>query len=50
MDHFGPMRKKHAELKAKPAAVLEALEAGAKHAREVSGRTLDKVYKAVGLR
>lgn len=50
MDHFGAMRKKRAELEAKPGYVLEVLEAGAKHAQSLSSVTLDKVYKAVGLR
>lgn len=50
MDHFGAMRKKRAELEAKPDYVREVLDVGAKHARRVSEGTLDKVYKAVGLR
>ena len=50
MDHFGAMRKKRAELEAKPEFVREALNKGAAHARAIAEKTLDPAYRAVGLR
>lgn len=50
MDYFAPMRNKRAELEKKPEYVRDVLATGAANARAVSGRTLDKVYRAVGLR
>ncbi len=50
MDHFGPMRARRSELEKQPEYVHDVLVAGAKHARSLSDTTLDRVYKAVGLR
>jgi tryptophanyl-tRNA synthetase len=50
MDHFGSMRARRSELEKKPGYVHDVLAAGAKHARSLSDATLDRVYKAVGLR
>lgn len=49
MDHFGPMRAKRAELEKKTDYVHGVLEEGAKTARAMASKTLEKVYKAVGL-
>lgn len=50
MDHFGPMRSRRCELEKQSGYVHDVLAAGSKHARSLSDATLDRVYKAVGLR
>jgi len=48
-DHFAPMRARRAELLARPGDVDDVLADGARRAREVAGKTMARVRKAVGL-
>jgi tryptophanyl-tRNA synthetase len=50
IDHFKPFRQKRAELESNIEYVKEVLADGAKRARAVAGRTLEKARQAVGLR
>ncbi|MFH0769947.1 MAG: tryptophan--tRNA ligase [Candidatus Peregrinibacteria bacterium] len=50
MDHFSFMRKKRADLTKKPTLVAEIAEAGARRARRIAAKTMERVRKAVGLR
>lgn len=50
MAYFEPMREKREELAKDTAAVMDVLADGAKRARLVADRTLERVYKAVGIR
>ncbi|MDQ4132222.1 MAG: tryptophan--tRNA ligase [Actinomycetota bacterium] len=47
---FRPIREKYNELAADPLAVEETLEKGANKARSVASATLDRAYRAIGLR
>ncbi|MEV4443614.1 tryptophan--tRNA ligase [Streptomyces sp. NPDC049577] len=44
-----PLRERHAELAADPAAVDAVLRAGAERARELARPTVDAAYRAIGL-
>jgi tryptophanyl-tRNA synthetase len=46
-DYFGPMRKKHADLK--ESDLEEAVQMGAKHAQGIASQTMERVITAVGL-
>ena len=46
-DYFGPMRKKHADLK--ESELEEAVQMGAKHAKGIASQTMERVITAVGL-
>lgn len=46
-DYFGPMRTRHAELK--ESELEDAIQQGAKHAKDIAARTMERVLKAVGL-
>ena len=50
LDYFAPYRKKREELASDPAGVYEILAAGAARARATARATVERVYKAVGLR
>lgn len=50
LDYFAPYRKKREELAGDPGGVFEILAAGAARARQTAQATVDRVYKAVGLR
>ena len=50
LDYFAPYRKKREELAGDPGGVYEILSAGAARARETAQATVERVYKAVGLR
>ena len=50
LDHFAPYRKKREELASDPGRVYEILAAGASRARVTAQATVERVYKAVGLR
>ena len=50
LDYFAPYRKKREELASDPAGVYEILSAGAAQARATAQATVERVYKAVGLR
>lgn len=50
MDYFSPMRAKRAELEANTALLEEVMQQGADKASAIANRTLDDVYKVVGLR
>jgi tryptophanyl-tRNA synthetase len=50
LDYFAPMRARREELLRDPAAVEEALRAGAERASEIAEGTMERVRKAVGLR
>ena len=47
---FRPIREKYNELAADPLAVEETLDKGADKARSVAAATLDRSYRAIGLR
>ncbi len=49
LDHFGPARRRRAELMADPAAVDAALRQGADRARAIVRRTTDRARAACGL-
>jgi tryptophanyl-tRNA synthetase len=49
-DHFAPMRARRAELLEAPDHVEQVLQNGAKKARALAKKTLDRVRHAVGLR
>ena len=49
MDSFAPMRTKRAELEKKKGYLEEVSEDGARKARAVAGKTMERVRKAVGL-
>lgn len=49
LGHFSPMRSKRAELEQDGALVEEVLRQGARQARAVARKTLDRIRKAVGL-
>ncbi|HET7273726.1 MAG TPA: tryptophan--tRNA ligase [Longimicrobiaceae bacterium] len=49
-EYFTPMRARRAELVENPDYVDEVLREGAARARDVAGRTMDRVRRAVGLR
>jgi tryptophanyl-tRNA synthetase len=48
--YFAPMRERRAELEARPGYVDELLAEGARRAKAVAEGTIDRVWKAVGLR
>jgi tryptophanyl-tRNA synthetase len=48
--YFAPMRERRAELEARPGDVDDMLADGARKARVVAEATIDRVWKAVGLR
>jgi tryptophanyl-tRNA synthetase len=48
--YFGPFRARRKELAARPDTVEDILREGAKRARIETQRTMEKVYKATGLR
>ncbi|MDB4950061.1 MAG: tryptophanyl-tRNA synthetase [Gemmatimonadetes bacterium] len=48
--YFAPMRERRAELEARPDYVDDVLADGARRAKEIAERTIDRVWKAVGLR
>jgi tryptophanyl-tRNA synthetase len=48
--YFAPMRERRAELEARPDYVDEVLAEGARRATSIAEGTLDRVYRAVGLR
>lgn len=50
MDHFGAMRAKREQLAKNPKEVEEILKEGALRASATASKTLERVYKAVGLR
>jgi tryptophanyl-tRNA synthetase len=50
LEHFGPYRSRREELARDPAAVWDILAAGGRKARATAARTLERVFKAVGLR
>ena len=50
IDHFKPFRQKRAELESNIDYVKEVLANGAKRAKAVAGRTLEKARRAVGFR
>jgi tryptophanyl-tRNA synthetase len=50
MDYFAPMRERRRELEAHEDRALAVVEQGAKRARAIAERTLDRVYRAVGIR
>ena len=50
LDYFAPYRKKRDELAGDPGGVFEILAAGAVRARQTAQATVERVYKAVGLR
>ena len=50
IDHFKPFRQKRAELESNIDYVKEVLANGAKRAKAVAGRTLEKARQAVGLK
>ncbi len=49
MDYFGEMRKKREELENNPSLITEIAQLGAKKARVVAEKTMERVRKAVGL-
>ncbi len=49
IDHFGPMRERAADLRARPERVREILQHGAARAREVAAETMEGVREAMGL-
>jgi len=49
LDHFGPMRQRHAELMAHPDDVEDVLRAGAQRARAIAAPLLEQVRDTVGL-
>jgi tryptophanyl-tRNA synthetase len=49
MDYFGEMRKKREEFEKNPSLITEITELGAKKARVVAEKTMERVRKAVGL-
>jgi len=48
--HFAPMRERRAELESRPDYVDDVLADGARKAQQVAQGTIDRVWKAVGLR
>ena len=50
LEYFEPMRERREQLAKDTAAVMDVLADGAKRARVVADRTLERVYRAVGLR
>ena len=50
MDVFGPMREKRAELEKKKDYILEVLQEGAKKACCIAQSTMERVWRATGLR
>ncbi|MBI4603703.1 MAG: tryptophan--tRNA ligase [Planctomycetes bacterium] len=50
LEYFGPFRAKREALAGDPAGVRDVLEDGARRARAVAERTLERVYRKVGLR
>jgi len=50
LEHFGPARERREELARDLPRVKDILEDGARRARAVAGRTLERVYQRVGLR
>jgi tryptophanyl-tRNA synthetase len=50
LEYFAPFRKKREELARDPAAVFDILREGARRARATARATVDRVYRAVGLR
>jgi tryptophanyl-tRNA synthetase len=50
LEHFAPFRVRREELARDPGVVLDILAAGASRARAVAEKTIDRVYRAVGLR
>ena len=50
LEYFEPLREKREELAKDTAAVMDVLADGAKRARAVADRTLERVHKAVGIR
>lgn len=50
LEYFGPYREKREELARDPGTVWDILAEGGKKARRTAGRTLERVYEAVGVR
>ena len=50
MEFFAPMRKRREELLKDPGYIEDVLKKGAERANAVAARTMEKVYKTVGLR
>ena len=50
LEHFGPARERRDELARDLSRVKDILEDGARRARAVASRTLERVYQRVGLR
>jgi tryptophanyl-tRNA synthetase len=50
LEHFGPYRQKREELARDPGKVFDILKDGAARARVVADRTLERVYRKVGIR
>ena len=50
LDYFAPYRKKRDALAGDPGGVFEILAGGAARARQTAQATVERVYKAVGLR
>ena len=50
LEHFAPYRERREELAKDPDTVVDILAEGAKKARVTAQATVDRVYKAVGLR
>jgi tryptophanyl-tRNA synthetase len=48
--HFAPLRECRAELEARPGYVDDVLAEGARRAKSIAEGTIDRVWKAVGLR
>jgi len=50
LEYFGPFREKREQLARDPGAVFDILKDGAARARVVANRTLERVYRKVGIR
>ena len=50
LEHFAPWRARREELARDPSAIEDILADGARRARTVARRTVDRVYEKVGLR
>lgn len=49
LDYFSEIRKKYFEFKKDQSYVLEVLKKGAEKANEIANKTMDEVFKAVGI-
>ena len=48
--HFTPLRERRAELESRPDHVRQVLAQGRRRASEIAAQTLDRVYRAIGMR